>query len=143
GDYKNLPAPTPRFCLDGASNTVIDNMTSLVWMRDGGATANYLWSGAITKIAQHNAGNMSGYSDWRLPNINEMETLINYGEGSWVENHCGQNKPFKHIGSDYWTSTTCETDTTCSLSVDLSDGKTTSLTKSSAHHLWAVRGPLP
>ena len=45
-----------------------------------------------------------GHSDWRLPNVNEMESLINAGEAnsaSWL-----YSKGFTNVQSDrYWSST--------------------------------------
>lgn len=38
------------------------------------------WTAAVTtKVAGLNSATFAGYSDWRLPNVNELQSLNNYG----------------------------------------------------------------
>ena len=77
--------PTPRF-QDNGDGTVTDNLTGLMWLKDGGCLRKN-WSTALTAIAdfsgnpgKYRCAEYSGsYSDWRLPNINEIQSLVNYG----------------------------------------------------------------
>jgi hypothetical protein len=77
---------------DNGDGTITDNATRLMWEKLGNLdfTANfsdphdvdnntYTWAQAFQKIADLNTANFAGYSDWRLPNIMELESLIYYG----------------------------------------------------------------
>lgn len=69
----------------GAQNslTVTDLHTGLMWQRcslglvgtncDSGTLQAYTWQGAL-KVANENS--YFGYSDWRLPNIKELQSLV-------------------------------------------------------------------
>ena len=70
-----------------ANNTVVDTATGLEWIADVG-TLGGVWGtpGNPNKMTWNEAIeacnnlNYAGHSDWRLPNINELEKLIDYGE---------------------------------------------------------------
>lgn len=68
----------------GTNGTVTDVRTGLMWKvcSEGqtwspdacaGAASTFTWPQAI---AQAEAGIFAGYSDWRLPNIKELQTLV-------------------------------------------------------------------
>jgi hypothetical protein len=71
--------------VDNGDGTIIDNMTGLMWeklTRDGSIhdrDNQYTWSGAFAKVAGLNTAAFAGHTDWRLPNVNELQTLANYG----------------------------------------------------------------
>jgi hypothetical protein len=112
GDLRcGLAWPVPRFTIltNGTSmtadDTVLDNLTGLMWLRDMNApdTCGYTnctttgtpgvnqnsglvtWTNAFDFVAQLNAGafNVNGtnanasYTDWRVPNIYELGSLLN------------------------------------------------------------------
>jgi len=84
---KGAAWPTPRFVQDASGNCITDNLTGLMWVKDlntvnGNHPSN--WSTALTTA---NNGSWCGYSDWRMPNINELRSLVNYGyanQANWL-----------------------------------------------------------
>ncbi len=81
----DLPASSPdeNFMVE-QEGTVLGKNTGLVWMRcslgqswDGkrcqGEAARYTWAQALTAADSHKYG---GFNDWRLPNKNDLESLV-------------------------------------------------------------------
>ncbi len=63
--------------VDNADGTIADNATGLMWSRDdSGAALN--WAEALAWVASQNAAGYLGYSDWRLPNIKELHSIVDY-----------------------------------------------------------------
>ncbi len=68
---------------DNGDGTVTDNATSLMWMRDdsghlaGGpyGTGGMNWEQALEWAENLEYG---GYSDWRLPNAKELQSIVDY-----------------------------------------------------------------
>lgn len=97
--------PNPRFTV-GTGDTadcVTDNLTGLMWMRtpNNFNPASVNWGAALTNS---NEFALCGYSDWRLPNVRELESLLNSGvaDGASYLNDQG----FSGVqGTPYWTST--------------------------------------
>ena len=58
---------------DDNTNIVRDTVTSLQWQDNG--YPNKKWNDAIDYCSDLSLG---GYTDWRLPNINELQTLVDY-----------------------------------------------------------------
>jgi len=71
--------PSPRFTNNG-DGTMTDNLTGLVWTQDANLpAASKTWQQALDYVAGMNAGTYPnlGHTDWRLPNVNELESLVN------------------------------------------------------------------
>lgn len=76
----------PSYTLSGDGLTVYDNRTGPTWQRspdtsgDGSITASdkFSWANAQLRPAILNATNYGGYSDWRLPTIKELYSLMNF-----------------------------------------------------------------
>lgn len=73
---------------DNGDGTVTDNNTGLMWEKKDDNNMDplhdqdtgYSWVAAFTvHIAGLNAMNFGGYSDWRLPNVKELQSIVNYG----------------------------------------------------------------
>lgn len=89
--------------IDNGDGTVTDNSTGLMWTTDAFAFKKRTWEGAISGKGSCHVG---GHNDWRLPNVGELYSLIDYS------NHrpaLPTGHPFKNvqITDAYWTSTPC------------------------------------
>ncbi|RLA66610.1 MAG: hypothetical protein DRQ78_04045 [Epsilonproteobacteria bacterium] len=64
-----------------SNGIVTDNRSNLQWQDDYSDNNNTLktstWQGAIDYCE---ALTLNGHLDWRLPNINELQTLVDYGQ---------------------------------------------------------------
>jgi len=92
--------PDPRFT-DHGNGTVTDNLTGLMWTKDANLPKGYMnWYNAVDFC---NNLNLGGYSDWHLPNVNELESLINADEknSTWLNAQGFANVQDYY----YWTST--------------------------------------
>ena len=81
---------------------VIDRLTGLCWLRRADLTGRLTtWSeglGAVEKLNRESEG-----TEWRLPNINELETLVDCSTHSPA---LPASHPFKDVQEVYWSSTT-------------------------------------
>ena len=107
GDYQTGVAVDPRFT-DNGDGTVKDNLTGLIWLRDANCFGSQIWANALSlsnTLADGFCGlvDSSVVGDWRLPNLNELLSLIDYSRSgpSLPSGH-----PFSEVQSDrYWAST--------------------------------------
>ena len=66
---------------DNGDGTVLDTLTGLVWLKDAGCLGTAFWSEGLTAVNQLASG-ACGLSDgsvagmWRMPNVVELESLI-------------------------------------------------------------------
>ena len=77
---KGVQFPVPRFT-DNGDGTVTDNLTNLVWLKNARCIEAILWYGAIefsNNLKNGDCGLSDGSvaGDWRLPNRNELLSLI-------------------------------------------------------------------
>lgn len=119
GSDGDLQKGTARSYTDNLNGTITDNSTGLVWEKLGSldgaknfadlhdADNFYTWAGAFAKIAALNTANFAGHSDWRLPNVNELQTLADYGRVFPAIDPVFNNGVDSFTQSDfYWSSTT-------------------------------------
>jgi hypothetical protein len=93
--------PDPRFETEGEA--VVDRLTDLCWRKNACLTgANVTWSDALGAMAQLNETSDNGLH-WRLPNINELESLVDCGMRNPA---LPAGYPFTDIQEGYWSSTT-------------------------------------
>ena len=98
-----IPFVAPRFT-DLGDGTVMDNQTGLKWARDANiAGTNNSWNAAIDYC---NGLVIAGHDDWRLPNVREMLSLIDYSPEDRLSPDF-PGSPFVNVRDDpaYWTST--------------------------------------
>jgi hypothetical protein len=87
GHDGDLQKGLTRAYVDNGDGTITDTLTGLMWekLADDGSIhdtdTTYTWTDAVAvKIAALNGGGgFAGYSDWRLPNVNELQSLTHYG----------------------------------------------------------------
>jgi hypothetical protein len=143
---------------------IVDKLTGLMWPKngiigfektDGGGpiaqpdytktTANLnqiQWEEALTAVSKMNTVNLCGYSDWRLPNVLELETLINQSQPTSVDwlNHATQG--FSDMQSnDYWSSSTVANYTGSAWIVNFNGGSVFANVKTNSNYVLPVRGP--
>ena len=76
--------PTSVYVIDSVNGTVTDSRTGLMWDRCArgfsgvgcatGATSTVTWQAALDAAAT--IGSYKGFSDWRLPNVKELLSLV-------------------------------------------------------------------
>jgi hypothetical protein len=136
GDLRiGKPWPAPRFAENG-DGTVTDRLTGLMWTRNADK-ANGIkdWEQAISEAVTCTEG---GFSDWRLPNRNELESLIDLGN---YDPALPNGHPFTGVQSSYyWTSTTPANNEDHAWVIQFYIGLVTHDDKGGSHYVWYVRG---
>ena len=87
GQDGELQKGLARAYVDNGDGTITDTKTGLMWekLSDDGSIhdkdTTYTWANAFAvKVATLNGGGgFAGYTDWRVPNVNELQSLVNYG----------------------------------------------------------------
>jgi hypothetical protein len=87
GQDGELQSGLARAYVDNGDGTITDINTGLMWekLSDDGSIHDkddqYTWTDAFSvKVAALNGGGgFAGHTDWRLPNVNELQSLTNYG----------------------------------------------------------------
>lgn len=100
---------------DNSDNTVSDKATGLMWAKDDSKSAMN-WQEALAYAQTKNSEKYCGYSDWRLPNAKELQSILDYTRSPGSTNSAAIDPIFNcssiknEAGVDdfpwYWTSTT-------------------------------------
>jgi len=155
-DYSALQGaawPGTRFT-DNSDGTVTDHLTGLVWLQNANCFSATDWATALS-TANGLASGTCGLTDgstagqWRLPNINELESLVDVSQSNpavAAANH------FSSIKTDhaYWSSTTYTALTSNAMAirftdgrwingVDTGDGSFNNAKTTSTNYMWAVK----
>jgi len=109
-------APTAKAeLLNNGDGTVTDTETDLMWDRCllgttgldcdiEGAPLSLNWPFALQQVVLSNASSHRGYSDWRLPNIQELESIIDLSREDPAFDTTAF--PGSQAASELWSSTT-------------------------------------
>jgi hypothetical protein len=117
---------------DNGNGTVTDTTTGLVWYQ--GETTAMDWEEALIFCEKLD---LAGQSDWRLPNIRELSSLVQEGQGRAIDTAFFPGcRP-----SAYWSSTTHSGFPSFAWHVDFKgDGGQESSNKERENYVRAVRG---
>jgi len=141
--------PTAQFTINN-DGTVTDSKTGLMWMRCSlgqtwnnsscsGSAGLYDWEGALTAAEAYNSGDdgYGSYSDWRLPNIKELTSIV---EVACFDPSINEEL-FLGTGtiSDYWSASSSYTLTNQALLVNFEYGTDSGLSKSQFRSVRLVR----
>jgi hypothetical protein len=142
---KGVAISTLRFT-DNGNGTVTDNLTRLIWMKNANAFGTKTWADALTAANGLKSGDAgtdladgSQEGEWRLPNLRELQSLVDYGRNPALP----ADHPFTgvQVGSIYyWSSTTGVQNADTAWSVRFSDGPVNGAAKSDGRYVWCVRG---
>jgi hypothetical protein len=116
--------PTTRFT-NNNDGTVTDNLTGLLWLKDAGCLGTALWDSALiaaNRLGHGTCGLSDGSTagDWRLPNVNELESLVDIGQSMPA---LSAGHPFTGVADVYWSSTTYSAAPSLAMAIRLSDGR--------------------
>ena len=154
-----IKRPKNRFT-DNGDGTITDIFTGLVWLKEANCIASsaaafdtdgtagdgkVTWQHAQDFVNEINAGTYpcnttTFYTDWRLPNVREVQTLIDFtkSDPALPDSH-----PFTGVlstSSDlYWTSTSYQQYPTNAWLAFFHDGATSLRLKTQQHLVWVVR----
>lgn len=136
--------PSPRFTINAATWTVTDNLTGLMWTRISGICGLVNWDTAIDRCNDHSE---FGYSDWRLPTLRELLSLIDVRyqfpalcDTTGTAQHTNQNPFYNVQDAIYWTSTSRGAASTMKWYVDMRYGIINYSSGSvSYYQVWPVR----
>ncbi|VGO17038.1 hypothetical protein PDESU_05632 [Pontiella desulfatans] len=132
---KGVAVAGERFA-DNGNGTVNDNQTGLVWLKDAASLNRMNWSNAVAACESMHFGN---YSDWRLPNARELESLITYSTNAPVTPDMFDNVKFTS-GAAYWSSTTAAGNAALAVEFKFDTGRQGPQYKENPRYVWPVRG---
>jgi hypothetical protein len=131
GIYSNPTSQASRYT-NPASGVVLDGLTGLQW-EQAASSPTMNWSAAGTYCAGRNTGSLS---NWRLPNVDELQTLVDYTTSSPSINSAA----FPSTPSNYfWTSTIYQPSPTNAWIIDFRNGVVVSLDVSNDCFVRCVR----
>jgi hypothetical protein len=80
-----IQAGAPLSYTDNGDGTITDNNTGLVWEKLSmdrsihDVRNNGTWGQAFFRVEALNSMNFAGHNDWRVPNVKELLSIVNYG----------------------------------------------------------------
>ena len=140
--------PSPRF-EDNGNGTVTDNLTGLMWLKDANCFGTRrTWIGALDVVADFNTNPSNytctsytaNYTDWVLPNIVELESLVNAEETNFFAAWLNTQRFTQVQSTGYWSASTSTSQTGYAWHVAVSSGFVGSDFKGNNYYVWPVRG---
>lgn len=155
GQDGELQPGVTRQYVDNGNGTITDQKSGLTWEKlvPGTGVHGYdwkPWSAVMSKIATLNSTAFGGYTDWRVPNVNELFSLVSYRPvtngapkvPAIFNQCCGDILTCSCTYAGYtWTSTAAPGSPSQAILVEFSEGYMISATRSgSPSSVRAVRG---
>ncbi len=142
GELQRGVSISPRFT-DNSNGTVRDNLTGLIWLKNASCFGEQTWPNALA-LSNTLASGTCGLTDgsaagaWRLANIKELQSLIDWGHLSPA---LPAGHPFTGVSILwYWSSTTQPDNPGAAWRVFLNYGFIEGDYKSNVAYTWPVRG---
>ena len=63
--------------VDNGDGTIIDRTTKMMWSKDD-CGEGLTWEEALDWVEVKNGTHFLGYSDWRMPNVKELQSIVDY-----------------------------------------------------------------
>ncbi len=144
-ELRGVAWPSPRFTAGTGAEVdcVTDNLTGLMWAKNGNLpNGRKTWQQALDYVATttNNGAGMCGHNDWRLPNVNELESLVHAGQAdtsTWLNN---ATQEFNNVQAHYyWSSSSYAYSTRYAWLVTMYNGTVSYNNKSDNYYVWPVR----
>ena len=130
--------PAKRADNSTCNDAEYDKLTGLMWAKDGSSSGQKNWNDAKTYA---NNLTICGYNDWRLPTVNELSSLVNYGDTVSPTNWLNANG-FSNIQANYyWSGTVYSLSGGTAWDVDVSNGRVYAYPQTTNNYVLPVRGP--
>ena len=142
--------------VDNGDGTVTDLNTGLMWekLSDDSSIHDkdtlYTWDNAFAvKVATLNSGSFAGHTDWRVPNVRELHSIVNFQNvhpsvspvfNSGCAPGCTVLTCSCTLPSLYWSSSTYVVTPALAWGGRFSDGYVFADSKGNGYHVRAVRG---
>lgn len=146
GEFQMGVVWPPRFTV-GPDGTVTDNLTGLIWLQDANCFDPQTLPNAlrdISTVANGVCGLTDGSipGDWRLPTVNELESLLHADQVSsaaWLN-----LQGFINVQDRlYWSSTSDAASFGAGWLVGMENGYVSSQNITASHYFWPVRDTVP
>jgi hypothetical protein len=128
--------PVTRFAV--GAQTFTDNVTGLVWVNNASDSGLVTWDNAFAYVDSLNMASYGGRNDWRLPNIVELMSLMNFGSSNitmWFSS-LGITVP----ASYFWSSTTYNQIWSDAWMFGITTGTKGNTAKANTFYAWPVAG---
>lgn len=140
--------PAPDFIRDASMEVVLDRTTGLMWQDNQIIEVDYDYDPVSGGLERYCAQlDLGGYTDWKVPNLNELKSIVDYEQVKPSTSRVFENVPANANGQfgSYWSITplmdtgTVSTNTNSVWVVDFNIGYISQNLKSGTNYVRCVR----